>query len=216
MSHDNQLQQAVIAELGWDSSLSADHIGVMANAGVVTLSGHVESFAEKHAAERAALRVKGVNAVAEEIEVRLPFERQRSDDEIAAAVIDRIAWDVSIPSGMVKVKVEQGFVTLSGQANSYHQKDAAGREVRPLFGVTGLSNEIMISPAVDVKSLSDEITHALNRSWFFDPKTITVNTQGGNVHLTGTVHTQHERQLAAATAWSAPGTITLRNDIAIL
>lgn len=117
MSQDSLLQLAVLAELGWDPSVTASHIGVTANAGVVTLTGHVETYAEKLAAENAARRVKGVKAVAEELEVELPFERIRGDDDIAAAVLDRLAWDVSIPPDAVSVKVEQGWIVLTGDVN---------------------------------------------------------------------------------------------------
>ena len=113
MTSDNQLQQSVQAELNWEPSVTAAHIGVTARSGVVTLTGHVETYPEKHAAELAAARVKGVKAVAEEIEVRLPFATKRSDDTIAAAAIERLSWDVSIPKDAVKVKVENGWVTVT-------------------------------------------------------------------------------------------------------
>ena len=115
MSHDSKLQQAVLAEFEWEPSVTAAHIGVTANKGVVTLTGHVENYAQKLAAETAARRVKGVKTVAEEVEVRLPFDETRGDDEIAAAAIDRLAWGVSVPRDSVKVKVEKGWVTLSRQ-----------------------------------------------------------------------------------------------------
>src|ERR1700677_2606798 len=111
MYTDNQLQKAVLEELRWEPRVTAAHIGVTAKAGVVALTGHVGSYVEKHAAETAASRVKGVKAVAEEIEVKLPFEVKRGDEEIAAAAADRLAWDVAIPNDSVKVKVEKGWVT---------------------------------------------------------------------------------------------------------
>ncbi|WP_216850892.1 BON domain-containing protein [Acidisphaera sp. L21] len=215
MSADRQLQQAVTAELGWEPSVVAAHIGVAANAGVVTLTGHVASFSEKYAAEMAAHRVKGVKAVAEEIEVRLPFETMRTDEEIAGAAIDRLGWDVTIPKDAVKVQVEHGWVTLTGQVDSYYQKDNARIEIRHLFGVKGLSDQISIKPRVDVADLCDEITHALHRSWYFDPKTINVTANGGRIHLTGSVGLLRDKQMAAATAWSAPGVTSVQNDIAV-
>ena len=117
MSNDSQLQQAVLAELNWEPSITAAHIGVTAEDGVVTLTGHVDTFIQKHSAEQAAGRVKGVKGVAEEIEVQLPFDKKRTDDEIAAAAIDRLEWDVSIPPDVIKVKVEKGWVTLTGEVN---------------------------------------------------------------------------------------------------
>lgn len=216
MSEDSHLQQSIIAELGWDPSVNAAHIGVTANAGVATLTGHVETFAEKQAAEMAALRVKGVKAVADDIEVQVPFERQRGDDEIASAVLERLLWDVYIPRDTIKVRVEKGWVTLTGQADWWYQIKAAGHEVRCLAGVTGLSNQVVLKPKVDTRNLNDDIMHALHRSWFFDPRTVNVSAREGNVLLTGTVTSQHDRQLAAATAWTAPGTTSVKNDIVIV
>lgn len=214
MSYDNQLQQAVLAELSWEPSVASAHIGVAANAGVVTLTGHVANYADKRAAEAAAFRVKGVKAVAEEIEVQLPFDTKRSDDEIATAAIDRLSWDVSVPRDAVKVKVERGFVTLTGQVDWHYQHDAAQQDVHRLFGVIGVSNQITIKPRVNVLDISDHITTALHRSWF-DPKTIKVSAEAGRIRLTGTVHSPHDRYVAAATAWAAPGATAVENAITI-
>jgi osmotically-inducible protein OsmY len=216
MPNDNRLQQAVLEELNWEPSVTAAHIGVTANAGVVTLSGHVESFAQKHAAEAAVRRVKGVKAIAEEIEVRLPYDTKRSDDEIARAAIGRFEWDVSIPRDAIQVSVEQGWITLTGEVDWHYQKDAASMDVRALFGVTGVSDQITIKPTVNASNISDDIMHALGRSWFFDPKTISVSAQGGKVRLTGTVSSWHDRQIAATTAWAAPGATAVENDIAVV
>ena len=214
MPHDNQLQQAVLAELRWEPSVTAAHIGVAANAGVVTLTGHVAHYADKHAAEVAAFRVKGVKAVAEEIEVELPYAAKRSDDDIAAAALDRLLWDVSVPRDAVKVKVEKGWVTLTGQVEWHYQHDAAQQDVRRLFGVVGVSNQIAIKPRVNVLDISDDINTALHRSWF-DPTTIKVSAEAGNIRLTGTVHSPHDRYVAAATAWAAPGATAVDNAITV-
>lgn len=216
MPIDKQLQQAVLAELDWEPSVVAGHIGVTANAGVVTLTGHVESYAEKHAAEAAARRVRGVKAVAEEIVVELPFERMRGDDDIAAAVIERLAWDTAVPPDAVTVKVEQGWITLVGQVPWYYQKQAAEQALARLHGVTGISNQLLVKPVVDVGRISDSIRHALHRSWLLDDETVTVRADGGHIHLTGTVRSPHDRQVAWATAWAAPGATSVENDIAIL
>lgn len=215
MSHDSDLQQAVLAELSWEPSVTAAHIGVTASGGVVTLTGHVKSYAEKHAAETATARVKGVKAVAEEIEVRLAFDTNRGDDAIAAAAVDRLAWDVSVPYDSIKVKVEKGWITLSGQVDWWFQKDAAEQDVRRLHGVLGVSNTTTIKPKVNAMGVSDDIKHALHRSWF-DPNTIHVNADGGTVRLSGTVHTMHDRQIAAETAWAAPGATYVENNIAVV
>jgi len=216
MSHDQQISQNVLAELSWEPSVDSTHIGVTANDGIVTLSGHVESFVEKHAAETAARRVRGVKAVAEEIEVRLPFDIMRGDEEIATAAVDRLGWDVSVPRDSIKVTVEKGWVTLTGQVDWNYQRDAAAHDVRGLFGVIGVSNKTTIKPTADATSIRDNIMHALHRSWFFDPKTISVTAQGGKVTLTGTVKSWEDRELATATAWAAPGATAVENDITIV
>jgi osmotically-inducible protein OsmY len=216
MLNDIQLQQAVLAELKWEPSVTAAHIGVTAKGGVVALTGHVESYVEKHAAETAAGRVKGVKAVAEEIEVRLPFETKRGDEDIAAAALSRLSWDVSIPRDAVKVKVEKGWITLTGEVDWHYQTQAAEQDVRGLFGVVGVSNQTTIKPKINVSNLSDDITHALHRSVFFDPKEVTVSARGGSITLTGTVHSWHDRQVAASTAWAAPGATAVVNEIAIM
>ncbi len=167
--------------------------------------GHVESLAEKHAAAMATRRVKGVKALADEIDVQIPLERRRGDAEIAATALDRLAGDVSVPGDAVTVTAEQGWITLTGEVERYHQKVAAEPDVRRLFGVVGVSNQITIKPGIEVSNIGDDIMHALHRSWFFDPKTITVSIAGGKVRLTGAVHSQYDRQVAAETAWAATG-----------
>ena len=216
MTQDSQLQQSVLAEFNWEPSVTAGHIGVTANAGVVTLSGHVDSYAQKHAAETAARRVKGVKAVAEEIEVRLPFDARRSDEDIAAAAIQRLSWNVSVPRDGVRVTVEKGWVTLTGEVNWWYQREAAEHDIRPLHGVVGISNQTTIKPRVNTAGLSDEITHALHRSWFFNPNTVHVRADDGKVVLTGTVHSFHERQVAGRTAWAAPGVTAVENNLAVV
>lgn len=214
MNNDHQLKQDVLAELAWEPSISADHIGVTARDGVVTLSGHVTSYWQKMAAETAAGRVKGVKALAEEIEVRLPLHIKHGDDEIATAALNRMNWDVSVPYDAVKVKVEKGHVTLTGTVDQYYQKDAAAWDIRPLTGVTGVTNQIMVKSNPNTKTIGEDIRHALHRSWMFD-ENIKVSATGGKVHLTGNVDNWHDRELAAATAWAAPGTTSVSNDIMV-
>ena len=193
MANDTHLQLEVIAELNWEPSVTAAHIGVAAGAGVITLTGEVESYVEKHAAEITARRVKGVIGIAQEIKVQLPFERERSDDQIAEAVLDRLAWDVSVPSDFVQVTVDQGWVMLSGVVDHYFQRQAAEQNVRRLQGVVGVSNQIAIKPQVNTANISNDISCALHRSWFPDPDAITVTAERGKVRLTGNVHSWHAR-----------------------
>ena len=216
MSQDSQLQQFVLAELNWDPGVTAGHIGVTASAGVVTLTGRVNSYAEKPAAETAARRVRGVKAVAEEIEITFPFDSKRSDDEIAAAVIERLSWNVSVPKDSVRVKVEDGWGTLTGAVPWWYQKEAVGYDIRPLHGVVGFSNQITVTPRVDVPGLSEDITQALQRSKFFNPENINVHAEGGKVVLTGTVESFYEREAVEQTAWSAPGTTMVDNELTII
>lgn len=215
MTNDSQLQMSVTEELSWEPSIQAAHIGVAANNGVVTLSGHVDTYMEKSAAENAARRVKGVKAVAEEIEVKLAIGVKRTDEEIAAAALNRLEWDVEVPNDVIRIKVEKGWVTLTGEVDWHFQKEAAQRDVHALLGVVGVSNQVTIKSGVNEKNISDSIRHALHRSWF-DPKTITVTAQGGKVHLTGTAHSWVDRQLAGATAWAAPGATAVQNDITVM
>lgn len=214
MNNDHKLKQDILAELAWEPSISADHIGVTAKEGVVTLTGHVESYWQKQAAERAASRVQGVKALAEELEIRLPFNIKRSDEEIAAAAIGRLSWDISVPKDAAKVKVEKGFVTLTGQVDWHYQKDSAADAIRSLSGVTGVANQITTKLRPNTATISDDIMHALHRSWFFDDN-IKVSADGGKVHLTGNVDSWSDRQTAASTAWAAPGTTSVVNDIHI-
>ena len=214
-SNDVRLKQAVLDELKWEPSVNEAHIGVTAKDGVITLMGHVESFSEKHAAEKAARRVNEVKAVAEEIDVRLPFGVVRGDEEIAAAAIERLKWDTSVPTGVVKTKVEKGWVTLTGAVDWHFQEQAAISDVRNLWGVTGLSNEITVRPRPDASAIKEKILVALNRSWL-DPANIDVAAHDGKVKLTGEVNSWYERDEAGSAAWAAPGAISVENNITVI
>ena len=215
MSHDSDLKQAVLAELNWAPNVTAAHIGVTASDGIVTLSGHVDNFSSKYSAEAAAGRVKGVKAVVEELEVRLPSMFKKHDDEIAAAALSRFAWATSVPDGAIKVKVEKGWVTLKGEVEWHFQAEFAVREVRDLTGVIGVTDEITVKPRVDVGNVSEDITKALHRAWY-DPKTITVWADGGKIRLGGTAHSWADREEAESTAWAAPGATSVENNIAVV
>jgi osmotically-inducible protein OsmY len=215
MSEDTQLQQIVLDQLKWEPSVNAAHIGITAKNGVITLMGHVESYLQKSAAEKAVRRVKDVKAVAEELEVRLPFDVKHGDEEIAASAMNCLKWDSSIPKDTVKVKVEKGFVTLTGEVEWHFEHEAAARIVRGLWGVVGVDNQITIKPVPDTSKIKHDIVAALGRSWF-DPATINVSAQGGKVTLTGKVESWYERDEATSTAWAAPGTTSVENELAIV
>ena len=212
MTDDKDLKQAVLEELQWEPSVNAAHIGVTAKNGVVTLMGHVETYPEKFGAERAARKVNDVKAVAVEIEVRLPYDVKHGDEEIAAAAIDRLKWSSTIRSHAVKVKVEKGWITLTGEVDWRYQQDAALNDVRGLRGVVGVSNEMTLKQKPNASNIRDKIMVALDRSWF-DPATIDVTADGGRVKLTGTVHSWYERDEADSAAWASPGTTFVENEI---
>ena len=214
MSQDRQLQEAVLAQFMWEPSIDAAHIGVTAKAGVVTLTGHVENYMQKHAAEKAAERVRGVKAVAQELEVRLPLFAKRNDEDIARAAIDRLAWEVSLPHDAIKVAVEKGRVTLTGEVEWQYQRESGERHIRSLFGVTAVSNETRIKARANASNISADIDVALHRGWF-DPERITVTTDGGKVKLTGSVDSPAERWTAGSTAWGSPGATFVENDLII-
>jgi osmotically-inducible protein OsmY len=215
MTMDKTLQTNVLAELGWEPSVTAAHIGVTAKDGIVTLTGHVQNYMEKYAAEKAAGRVKGVRAVVEEIEVRLPTHARKNDDEIAAALLQRLDWNVSVPDEAVRVKAEKGWVTLTGEVQWQFQKTAAEHDIRGMLGVVGISNLVTIKPRPNASDISADIRHALHRSWY-DPKTISVSADGGAVRLSGTVGSWYDRQMAGWTAWGAPGAVTVENNISVV
>jgi osmotically-inducible protein OsmY len=216
MSVDAKLQQDVLAELAWEPSVREASIGVSALDGVVTLTGNVPNYAGKHAAETAAWRVRGVRALADEIEVAVPFEHLRTDEDIAAAAVERLAWDPGVPSGMVKIRVENGWVTLTGDVDWHYQQEAAGNDVRTLLGVTGISNQTTVRPRANATDISHDIATAFRRSWMANPKAIKVTAEGGRIRLTGEVHTLHDWRLAGTTAWAAPGAASVQNDITIV
>ena len=205
MKTDTQLQQDVIAELKWEPSVNAAHIGVEVADGIVTLAGHVSSYAEKLGAERAAQRVSGVKALAIEMDVKLPGLSKRTDADIARSVENVLQWTTYVPKDSVKVMVESGWVTLSGEVDWEYQRQTAKKGVRYLMGVTGVTDNIVIKPKVSLSAVKSEIEAALMRRATADAKKISVNVQGADVTLTGTVHSWSERELAKHSAWGTPG-----------
>jgi osmotically-inducible protein OsmY len=214
-SEDMKLRQNVLDELEWEPSLDAAHIGVAAREGVVTLTGHVASFADKLAAERAAWRVAGVRAVAQEIEVRLPSDRKSSDEEIAARALRMLEWDVAVPHERITVKVDHGLVTLSGEVEWGYQRDEAEDDVRRLNGVKGVINSIKVKPSVAAVDVQAQIRRAFERSAELEADHITVAVENGKVVLGGKVSAWIERELAERAAWAAPGVTGVDNQIVI-
>jgi len=204
MKTDTELQQDVLAELKWEPSINAAQIGVEVQDGIVTLSGHVDTFAQKGDAEHAAQRVSGVKALAVEIKVKLFGDNQRLDADIARAAENVIEWLTYYPKGSIQVMVEEGWITLSGQVNWEFQRQGIAAAVRHLMGVKGLSNEISIQPKLTPAIVKSDIEAALKRNHQLDGH-ITVAVEGDEVTLAGTIHSWAERDTARHSAWSTPG-----------
>ena len=198
------IKNNVEKELRWEPSVCATKIGVSVNNGVVELDGHVGSLYEKWAAERAALRVVDVTSVASEIIVDLPFESERTDEDIASAAANHLNWNSQVPDN-IKVKVSNGWITLQGTAEWQYQKEEAARAVRSLRGVKAVLNEIELKPTVSTTDIKIKIEDALERDAQIEAKDITVETSGALVTLRGRVHSWREHDYAEHAAFSAPG-----------
>jgi osmotically-inducible protein OsmY len=205
----------VFAELKWEPRVQPNEIGVSVKDGIVTLTGYVDSFTKRWAAEEAARRVRGVKAVANDIEVKLPFSSERTDPDIAEAAVRALKWDVLVPADKIDITVSKGWVTLKGEVEWQYQKNEAERAIRKLWGVKGVTNLITIKPRVTPSDLKQKIQSALVRSAETDAEKITVQVDGSKVILKGTVRSYAEKKEAERVAWSAPGVTSVDNQITI-
>ena len=213
---DRELKRHVANALDWEPGLEAKDVGVSVEAGVITLLGNVPSYAEKMTAERTALRVYGVKAVANELAVHLPHDFVRTDTDIAQAAVSALNWNTVVPKDHVGVAVSNGWITLTGTLNWYYQKNAAVRTIRDLMGVKGVTDNIVVRPQVNTVDVRDKIEAAFKRSAEVDARRISVVAEDGKVILCGNVRSWAERQEAERAAWAAPGITQVDDRISVV
>lgn len=205
MKSDSQIKSDVLAELKWDPAVDETDVGVLVDRGVVTLTGHLNTFAEKFAAERAARRVEGVRGIAVELDVKLSSTHKRGDPDIAQAAANALRWNSLVPDDRIQVEVEDGWVTLRGTVDWQYQSRTAEHAIRPLIGVRGITNAIVVKPHVNSANIADGITAALARHAAREARHIRVEVEGDVVTLEGKVDSLAEHDAAVGVASTAPG-----------
>jgi len=216
MKSDTQLQHDVQSELEWEPAIESSHIGVAVKDGIVTLSGTVGSLREKARAEEVTKRVEGVRAVADEITVAVPAGHERTDEEIAATVLDSLAWNSAVDEKRIRVAVSRGWVTLDGTCDWKHQGEAAEKDVRILSGVRGVTNRITVVPRAAPADVKRRIEEAFRRYAALDAGRVQVEVTDSTVKLRGAVHSWAERNQAQEAAWAAPGIVHVENDLLVV
>lgn len=215
MKSDAQVQKDVLEQLRWEPFLNAAEIGVSVKNGVVTLSGQVDSYSKKIAAERAAKRVAGVKALAEDIQIGVSLSYKKTDAEIAEAVLNALKWHTMVQEDKLKIKVENGVVTLEGEAEWEYQKTAAKSAIEHLTGVLTVYNLITVKPRIVVDHVKSKIEAALQRHAVLEARNITVEAMGTKVILKGTVNSFAEKEEAITAAWGAPGVASVESKLQI-
>lgn len=212
---DSVLKQNVIDEIEFEPSIDANDIGVAVEDGIITLSGHVPSYSQKIAVERAVARVAGVRGIAQNIEVRFPGGPGTADDEIARRAVNTIKWNAVLPDEAVQVKVQNGWVTLTGKLDWNYQKQRAADAVRDIKGVVGITNQIELRPVVSKIDVKKHIENALKRSAEIEAAGVSVNVVGNKVTLEGKVKTWADRFAAENAAWATPGVSAVEDKLAV-
>ena len=212
---DSELKIDVLSELEYDPLVKVTDIGILVHEGIVTLNGYTSSFGEKFAAVRSAKRVAGVKAIADDITVRLPDSSHRTDGEIAAAAINQITWNATIPNGMANVTVRNGWITLQGEFEWWHEKNAAEEAVRHVSGVKGVTNLITLKPKPISENLEFAVKNALERSAHLDADKIQVEAFEDKVILRGKVRSYSEWEEASCIAWRGPGVFSVDNQLEV-
>jgi osmotically-inducible protein OsmY len=215
MKTDARLKKDITDELDWEPSVNATHIGVSVDRGVVTLTGHIDTYAEKAAIERAVQRVQGVQALALELDVKLAPNHQRSDTELAQVLQTALQAQALVPASRVVLKVERGWVTLTGEVDWDYQRSNAERTVHQTMGVVGVSNRITLKPRTVPTDVSNRIKDALARQAEREARGIDVAIAGSTATLRGAVHSWAERNAAQGAAWSAPGITLVVNELRV-
>jgi osmotically-inducible protein OsmY len=215
MKTDADLKRDVSDELSWDPGINATALGVAVKDGVVTVSGHLDTFYEKSAVERALRRVAGVKAIAIELDVKLAADHKRSDTDIAHAAESALKWHTTVPDDKVRLTVQGGWVRLQGEVDWEVQRNAVEKAIRPLTGVVGLSNEIRIKLRPTTADLASRIEAALERQALREAHRVQVEVEGSNVVLRGRVHSWQERDAVQGAAWSAPGVRSVVNEVKV-
>ncbi|SDY68058.1 BON domain-containing protein [Variovorax sp. YR266] len=215
MKTDTQLRNDIQAELTWAPEVKTSDVGVIVKDGVVTLTGHLASHAEKYAVERAVQRVHGVKALAVELTVKLPFDNQRTDADIAMAVECALDWNALVPDDKIQPLVENGWITLAGEVEWGYQRSAAESAVRDLMGVTGVSNLVKVKPKVSPADVEKKIHDALSRQADREARKLAITVNGSQVTLRGTVHSWTDRDAVQGAAWATPGVTVVVNDLLV-
>jgi osmotically-inducible protein OsmY len=215
MKTDAQIKKDVLDELAWQPNIDETEIGVIVEDGVVTLTGFVDAYPKKVAAEKAVKNVAGVKAVAEDIQVKYGDDYKKTDKEIAKAAVNALEWNATVPKEKVMVKVDNGYIYLTGELSWEHQKDAAKRTVENLLGVKGVISNINIEKKAKSLEIKENIKNAYKRSADIDASKITISIDGHIVKLTGTVTSIKEKEDAEKAAFLAPGVSEVKNELKV-